>query len=699
MLRVPSQSLKTLRRTAMYAVLPLFLSASAIAQTTSPPAPVPPTPPPLVTNTGNLSTVGAGGCLQQYIIPIQNLQQEALDDQLASVVAEGIAVAAVGVNLVAQEAAAFTDAATFGVMAGGLVAAAAGDPGLAAAPGLSTAAGAATVLATSSGAKSAALLAAITGFASDEVALAANVATQLHSQDALDLTVYQQTRPNCDQRFTGTVTVQGGGVNVTGASIFNDDVGIDGNLAISGEFSANQVNTSQGISAHGGAIFLGNPDGITYFEGITLGGGALGGAGFGGPTAFTGDVAAVAIGNGASAASVNGTALGTGANASGIGGTALGANSAATTGVAVGLGATTTTGVSIGNGAGQAGDAGVAAGTAARAREASDTAVGNNSTVNAANGAAFGANTNITSLSDNGVAIGENTTIGGVNAIGSDNVTVVGRNIDIVDGVDNAVALGTEANVLADGGIAIGQAADANASDSIAIGRSVNTDGAQAVGIGFGAQAQGNESVAVGNAALALGGNSIAIGNNATAGNGAGGILDATAIGANSSAAFANSAAFGANATATRNNQQVFGTASNTYTMPGITSSASLVNQSGRLEVATTDAAGNLATDGGDIFNALARVQAGVAIAMAIETPELATGEKFGIRIGWGGFDSFESNANAVGASAIGVLGRNYFREGDRLAVDAGVGLGWSEFKDYNQSRVLAGRVGLQFTW
>ena len=84
---------------------------------------------------------------------------------------------------------------------------------------------------------------------------------------------------------------------------------------------------------------------------------------------------------------------------------------------------------------------------------------------------------------------------------------------------------------------------------------------------------------------------------------------------------------------------------------------------------------------------------------MAIETPELATGEKFGIRIGWGGFDSFESNANAVGASAIGVLGRNYFREGDRLAVDAGVGLGWSEFKDYNQSRVLAGRVGLQFTW
>ena len=40
--------------------------------------------------------------------------------------------------------------------------------------------------------------------------------------------------------------------------------------------------------------------------------------------------------------------------------------------------------------------------------------------------------------------------------MGSDNVTAVGQNIDIVDGVNDAVALGTEANVQADGGIAIG---------------------------------------------------------------------------------------------------------------------------------------------------------------------------------------------------------------------------------------------------
>jgi hypothetical protein len=241
-----------------------------------------------------------------------------------------------------------------------------------------------------------------------------------NQQAQIDLTNTINNLPFCDQEFTGTVKVNAGGVNVTGVSIFNDNVGIDGDLAISGEFSANQVNTAQGISAHGGKIFLGNPDGTSFFDGITLGGGALGGAGFGGATAFTGDVSAIAIGNGASAATVNSLALGTGANA-----------------------------------------------------------------------------------------------------------------------------------------------------------------------------------------------------------------------------AFANSAAYGANAMATRSNQQMFGTAINTYTMPGITSTASRASQTGRLEVATTDAAGNLATDGGDIFNAIARVQAGVAIAMAIETPELSTGENFGIRFGWGGFDSF----------------------------------------------------------
>ena len=40
----------------------------------------------------------------------------------------------------------------------------------------------------------------------------------------------------------------------------------------------------------------------------------------------------------------------------------------------------------------------------------------------------------------------------------------------------------------------------------------------------------------------------------------------------------------------------VFGTASNTYTAPGITSSASKAAQSGPTQIVTADAGGNLAT-------------------------------------------------------------------------------------------------------
>jgi hypothetical protein len=75
--------------------------------------------------------------------------------------------------------------------------------------------------------------------------------------------------------------------------------------------------------------------------------------------------------------------------------------------------------------------------------------------------------------------------------------------------------------------------------------------------------------------------------------------LAATAVGFNANAAFDNSAAFGNGATATRVNQQVLGTVSNTYTTPGITSAASTAAQGAVQGVVTTDAQGNLASDGG----------------------------------------------------------------------------------------------------
>ncbi|MBX9841202.1 MAG: hypothetical protein K2Z80_05270 [Xanthobacteraceae bacterium] len=329
--------------------------------------------------------------------------------------------------------------------------------------------------------------------AAEAAAIGLQIGAQGAAAAALAAQVRQSQLPSCEQEFTGTVKVSNGGLNVTGQSIFNNTVGIIGNLNASQNVTATQVQATQGIAAHGGAIWLGDPGGLTYSSGITLGGGALSGAGTGGAQAFTGDVSAVAIGNGASAFAVNSTALGTNARA----------------------------------------------------------------------GAVSGSGTN------------------------------------------------------------------------------------------------------------------------------------STAIGANSSAAFNNSAAFGSGATAVRPNQQVFGTRSNTYTMPGLTSPASRGAQSGLLQLPTTDAMGNLASDGGETFRAISRLRAGVALSLAATPAVLAANEKFGMRVGWGTFDG----ANALGFSATGVLAEGLFSKRDRLTLDGGVGFGFGEFMGYRENAVVGGRAGLQLTW
>jgi hypothetical protein len=182
--------------------------------------------------------------------------------------------------------------------------------------------------------------------------------------------------------------------------------------------NANQVHAAQGISAHGGAIFLGRLDGTSYFDGITIGGGAIAGAGFGGAEAFTGDVTAIAIGNGASAGSINSTALGTGAEASGIGGTALGATTSA-----LGAGATAIGGDADASGGGAMAD--TAGGTSA-------IAIGDNSSAT-------------TTTGDASIAIGL-----GANSTGS-------------------VSLGTGASS-ANGGTAIGDGSSATFVNSSAFG-------------------------------------------------------------------------------------------------------------------------------------------------------------------------------------------------------------------------------------
>jgi hypothetical protein len=106
----------------------------------------------------------------------------------------------------------------------------------------------------------------------------------------------------------------------------------------------------------------------------------------------------------------------------------------------------------------------------------------------------------------------------------------------------------------------------------------------------------------------------------------------------------------------------------------------------------TSDADGNLATDGGDIFERLDEAEAGIALAISMENPDLIAGEKFGLAMNVG----FYEGAEALSLSAQGVMGYNVFTEGDRVTFSGGVGVG---FENGRGNEVVGGRVGAQITW
>jgi hypothetical protein len=194
---------------------------------------------------------------------------------------------------------------------------------------------------------------------------------------------------------------------------------------------------------------------------------------------------------------------------------------------------------------------------------------------------------------------------------------------------------------------------------------------ANKLGVGSSASATG----------IALGGNANATGANATA------------VGQGATAAFANSAAFGAGATATAANQMMFGTSSNTYVLPGVNSVASNAAQSGPLYAVTTDATGRLGTIdlaslGGSLVSVQAQLDslnqsmttanAGIAMAFAIDVPELQADEKFAITGSWGTFE--DQNALSAGFAA---------RISDNISFNGAVATGTDE-------GTVGGKVGLR---
>jgi len=487
------------------------------------------TPAPVITQTPDLLLPFLGGCAQQYDLAIDLAADAAL-------VADGLGAAAEVTAIIAQQFSEAAKAAEFVVMGAGLAEAAVGVlvPLWAggAAPGLVAAGGAAEVLAVNHLADDIILAAALVGAGFDVAGVALGV-------DEQALTHWQHSLDNCDQNFTGTVTVKAGGLDVTGTSIFNSDVGVAADVNVEGDVNASQVHATQGISAVGGGIWIGDTNGTTYSDGITVGGGALSGAGVGGAQAFTGDVDAIAIGN-------NAQAMQSGS-------------------VALGLDASST--------------------------EADAIAIGNAATANGVQDVVVGAL--------------NNTGAGGNN-------TVVGNEIDIIGAAssDNTV-LGVGHQVTGSGNFVGGDPITVIGDDNVATGANGSITG--------------DSNVAIGNTVNITGDRAIAVGDNATAN-----ADDTTVIGTNAQADETGSAAYGHGAVASLTQQQVFGTTANTYTTPGITSGLSRARQIGALEVATTDTAGNLATDGGKIFDTLSENQAGIAIAMALGMPDLQADESFG---------------------------------------------------------------------
>jgi hypothetical protein len=412
---------------------------------------------------------------------------------------------------------------------------------------------------------------------------------------------------------------------------------------------------------------------------------------------------AIAIGNFSNASgdgslAVNrGTASGSGSiafgssNAGGIDSFAVGtftrADGNATGGIAIGDASETSTapgGGAIIYGAPGANIGQVAVGASSRSYASGAVAVGGASS-NGTFGAVAGGfqSTAIGSLALAGAPDGFNLAFqnSGTTAIGALSQAGAGATGQI-----NATAVGFSSKANAASATALGANAAASGVSSLALGDSASASATGAVAVGLNSRATGVNAIAIGAGATATG--SIAVGVGASAANGG------AAFGDGASATFANSSAIGPGASATRANQVMLGTASNTYTLAGVSSAASLAAQSGPTRVVTADANGNLATatfSPGDISTLQANVgvlqsqmkQAfeGTAIAVAMAGSSLPSDKRFAISSNWGTFRG--QNAGSFLAQA---------RVNDYVVLNGGVGFGFAQGG-------VAGRGGVTLSW
>ena len=140
--------------------------------------------------------------------------------------------------------------------------------------------------------------------------------------------------------------------------------------------------------------------------------------------------------------------------------------------------------------------------------------------------------------------------------------------------------------------------------------------------------------------------------------------------------------------TTSRANQVAIGGASNTYTLAGVGSDASRAAQSGPTQVLTTDAAGNIAGDGGALNSRLDgfaddidEANAGIALSLALDAPSVPIGHKFAL----GGGVAVFGGEGAVAASFTARVNTN-------VQINVGVGSGF-------RGNSVGGRAGAVYSW
>jgi hypothetical protein len=281
---------------------------------------------------------------------------------------------------------------------------------------------------------------------------------------------------------------------------------------------------------------------------------------------------------------------------------------------------------------------------------------------------------------------------------------------------DYAVALGAFSLASGKNSLASGSFAEAIAEDATALGNSTFASGPAASALGKGATATapaasalGHNSVASALAATAVGVRAQATGVGAVSvGRLSAATADgATALGAGAVAGQAGSTAIGAGASTTAANQVSLGGSGSSVRVGDIAASTA-AQQSSSVGLATVDASGTLgrnttllpslaelqsgqttmASQVQALFDAatanrrdVRRAYEGVAMALAMESPQLPAGARYGISGGVGYYGDRMAGTAAFAA-----------RIGDTSAVTAGAGIGFNSGK-------VGLRAGFQHTW